>query len=110
MSIFDKREQAAEGLFAREEELNFRARARRNSLLGAWAAEKLGLTGSEAATYAQGLVVADVEDTGDHDVFRKLRRDFDIAAVQISDHQLRRTIEEFMTRAAAEAKAERARS
>ena len=71
MTTFDKREEGFERKFALDEEMRFRANARRNKLLGQWAAEKLGLTGSEAEAYVKSVVAADFEEAGDEDVFRK---------------------------------------
>lgn len=96
MSSFDKREEGFEKKFAHDEELRFKANARRNKLLGLWAAEKLGKAGSEAEAYAKTVVTADFEEAGDDDVFRKVRADFDAAGVQQSDHQIRRTMDELM--------------
>ena len=96
MSSFDKREEGFEKKFALDEELRFKANARRNKLLGLWAAEKLGKSGDEAEVYAKSVVVADFEEAGDDDVFRKVRKDFDAAGVQQSDHQIRRTMDELM--------------
>ena len=70
MTSFDKREEAFEQQFAHDEELRFKATARRNKLLGQWAAEKLGLSGAEAESYAKSVVMADFEEAGDHDVLR----------------------------------------
>ena len=105
MTNFDKREEAFENQFAHDEALKFKAIARRNKLLGLWAAEKLALTGAEAETYANALVVADLESTGDHDVFGKLRQDFDAKGVNLSDHQIRRTIDELTAQAVSAIKA-----
>jgi len=105
MTTFDKREQGFEKQFARNEELKFKATARRNRLLGLWAAEKLALTGAEGDAYAKEVVMADFEEAGEHDVFRKIRRDFDAKGVTQSDHQIRRTIDELMAKAIAEIKA-----
>jgi hypothetical protein len=105
MTNFDKREEGFEKQFAHDEELKFKATARRNKLLGLWAAEKLALTGAEAEAYANALVVADLESTGDHDVFTTLRKDFDAKGVNLSDHQIRRTIDEFTAQAVKEIKA-----
>src|SRR6516164_4407438 len=77
MTTFDKREEGFEKKFAHDEELRFKATARRNKLIGLWAAEKLGLTGADAENYAKSVVIADFEEQGDHDVVRKIRRDFD---------------------------------
>ncbi|MCB1479330.1 MAG: DUF1476 domain-containing protein, partial [Rhodobiaceae bacterium] len=74
----------------------FKAMARRNRLLGEWAAEKLGLSGDEAAAYAKTVVMADFEEPGDEDVFRKVRADFDAKNVDQSDHQIRRTMDELL--------------
>lgn len=105
MTTFDKREEGFEKKFAHEEELQFKAGARRNKLLGLWAAEKMGLAGAEAEAYAKSVVVADFEEAGDDDVFRKIRGDFDAKKVDQSDHQIRRTMDELMAKAIAELKA-----
>ena len=104
MTSFDKREEAFEQQFAHDEELRFKATARRNKLLGQWAAEKLGLSGAEAETYAKSVVMADFEEAGDHDVLRKIRKDFDAKGIAQSDHQIRRTMDELMAKAVAEIK------
>ena len=105
MTTFDKRQEGFEKKFAHDEELQFKAGARRNKLLGLWAAEKLGLSGAEAEAYAKTVVVADFEEAGDDDVVRKIRADFDAKAVAQSDHQIRRTMEELMETAIAQIKA-----
>jgi len=99
MTTFDKREEAFEKKFAHDEELRFKASARRDKLLGLWAAEKLGLTGDKATEYAASVVVADLEEAGDEDVFRKIRADFDAAGVAQSDHQIRRAMDELLAEA-----------
>ncbi|WP_346894700.1 DUF1476 domain-containing protein [uncultured Roseibium sp.] len=99
MSTFDKREEGFESKFAHDEELRFKASARRNKLLGLWAAEALGLEGDKAQEYAKEVVRADFEEPGDEDVFRKIRADFDAANVDQSDHQIRRTMDELMQKA-----------
>jgi hypothetical protein len=104
MTTFDKREEGFEKQFAHDEELRFKANARRNKLLGQWAAGKLGLSGDEAAAYAKEVVMSDFEEAGDHDVFKKVRKDFDAKGVAQSDHQIRRTMDELMERAIAEIK------
>ena len=101
MSIKDRKD-AFENKFAHDEELKFKAEARRNKLLGLWAADKLGKTGDDADTYAQEVIVADFQEPGDEDVFRKIRADFDAAGVEQSDHQIRRTMDELMVQAAEE--------
>ena len=105
MTTFDKREEGFEKKFALDEEQKFRAMARRNKLLGLWAAEKMGLTGADAEAYAKQVVMADVEEAGDHDVFRKVRGDFDAKKVAQSDHQIRRTMDELMQTAVDQIKA-----
>ncbi len=104
MTTFDKREDGFEKKFAHDEELKFKASARRNKLLGQWAAEKLGLTGAEVDAYAKEVIAADFEEAGDEDVFRKLRKDFDAKGVNQSDHQIRRTMQELMEKAVAQIK------
>ena len=105
MSTFDKRQDGFEKKFAHDEELQFKAGARRNKLLGLWAAEKMGLSGDDAAAYAKSVVVADFEEAGDEDVFRKIRGDFDAKKIEQSDHQIRRTMAELMTTAIEQIKA-----
>jgi hypothetical protein len=105
MSTFDKREEGFEKQFAHDEELKFKATSRRNKLLGLWAAEKLGLSGAEAEAYAKSVVLADFEEGGDHDVFRKIRQDFDAKGVAQSDHQIRRTMDELLAKAVVDIKA-----
>ena len=107
MSSFDKRGDSFEKKFAHDEELRFKAMARRNKLLGMWAAEKLGKTGADADAYARTVVAADFEEAGDEDVFRKVRKDFDDQNVAQSDHQIRRTMEELLVQAATEIQAGR---
>ncbi len=104
MTTFDKREEGFEKKFAHDEELRFKATARRNKLLGQWAAEKLGLAGADAEAYAKTVVMADFEEAGDNDVFRKLRTDFDAKGVAVSDHQIRRTMDELLEQAIAQIK------
>ena len=102
MTTFDKREEAFEQQFAHDEELKFKATARRNKMLGLWAAEKLGLTGADADSYALSVVMADLEAGSDHDVTRKIRKDFDAKGVVQSDHQINRTMTELMAKAVAD--------
>jgi len=96
MSGFEDRKKGQEAKFAYDAELRFKAEARRNKLLGLWAAEKLGKTGDAAAEYARSVVAADFEESGEEDVFRKIRADFDAASVDQSDHQIRRNMAELM--------------
>ena len=106
MTSFDKREEGFERKFAHDEELRFKATARRNKLLGRWAAEKLGLTGPEAEAYAKEVIKADLAEAGDEDVFRKIRSDFDAKGVALSDHQIRRTMSDLLAKAVEQIKSE----
>jgi len=99
MSGIDDRGRAFEEKYAHDEGLRFKAEARRNKLLGLWAAEKLGKSGEAADAYAKEVIRSDFEEPGDHDVFRKIRSDFDKAGVEQSDHQIRRTMDELMVTA-----------
>lgn len=99
MTTFDKREEGFEQQFAHDEELRFKATARRNKLLGLWAAEKLGLTGAEADSYALSLVMAAFEDKDSPGVMQKIRTDFDAKGVAQSDHQISRHADELMAQA-----------
>ena len=96
MSNMNDREKGFENKFAHDAELKFKAEARRNKLLGLWAAELMGKTGDDADAYAKTVVLADFEEAGDEDVFRKIRGDFDAAGVEQSDHQIRRQMLEFL--------------
>lgn len=99
MANMDDRKNAFENKFAHDEEMKFKAMARRNRLLGLWVAEKLGKSGDDADAYAKEVVKADFEEAGDEDVFRKVRADLDAAGVALSDHQIRRTMEELLSEA-----------
>jgi hypothetical protein len=105
MTTFDKREEGFEKKYALDEEQRFKANARRNKLLGLWAAEKLGLSGSAAEAYAKEVVVADFEEAGDDDVFRKVRKDFDAKGVAQSDQDLRKMMVDLMGHAIEQVKA-----
>ena len=103
-TTFDKREEGFENQFAHDEAVKFRATARRNSLVGLWAADKLGLVGAEAQAYARALVISGVDGTEELDVFGRIRRDFDAKGIRLSDHQIRRTMEQLMAIAMADIK------
>jgi len=107
MTTFDKREEAFEQQFAHDEELKFKATARRNKLLGLWAAEKLGLRGADADSYALSIVMAEFEQGSDRDVIAKIRKDFDARGVAQSDHQIERTMSELMAQAVGDIQAGR---
>lgn len=108
MAQFEDRERAFEAKFALDDEMAFRAMARRDKLLGLWAAEKLGLHGDEAEQYARTVVAANLEEAGEDDVFRKLRRDFDAKGVALSDHRIRREMTELLDVARQQVRAEKA--
>jgi len=105
MTTFDKREEGFEQQFAHDEELRFKATARRNKLIGLWAAEKLGLAGHEADSYALSVVMSAIEGAGERDILQKIRRDFDAKGVQQSEHQINRVANELMAKAVADIKA-----
>jgi hypothetical protein len=104
-TTFDKREDGFEKKFAHDEELRFKASARRNKLLGMWAAEKMGLAGAPAEAYAKEVVLSDFEETGDHDVFKKIRKDLDGKKVAVSDQDIKAAMDELMAQAIAQIKA-----
>lgn len=93
MTSFQDRERAEEAKFARDEEMLFRIHARRNRLLGAWAAERMGLSPVEAESYAKGVVQADFEEAGDEDVIRKLLGDLIAAGVDASESEVRTALD-----------------
>jgi hypothetical protein len=93
MTSFEDRERAFEAKFARDEELQFRITARRNKLLGLWAAERMGLTAEETDAYAKSVVQADFEEAGDEDVIRKLLGDLTTAGVEIDDSRIRAALD-----------------
>jgi hypothetical protein len=99
MTTFDDRERSFEAMFARDEELAFRVTARRNRLLGAWAAEKMKLTPEEADAYAKAVVHAEFEEAGDEDVVRKLIGDLIAAGVDTDEAQVRAALDEKMVEA-----------
>jgi len=93
MTTFDDRERAFEAKFAMDEEMAFRITARRNRLLGQWAAAKLGLTPEETDAYAKAVVQADFEESGDEDVIRKLVGDLTAAGIDVEEAEVRQAIE-----------------
>jgi hypothetical protein len=102
MSNFDERKSAEESNYVRNEELDFKVVARRNKLLGAWAAGLMGIEGEEAEAYAKSIVMADFEEAGDDDVFRKVKGDLDAKGVEVSEHQVRREMESLLETARAQ--------
>lgn len=89
MTDFKDRERAEEAHFAHDEEMSFRIHARRNRLLGQWAAERMGLSVAEAESYAKSVVQADFEEAGDEDVVRKLLGDLTAAGVETNEAEIR---------------------
>ena len=107
MTLFNEREDAFEKQFAHDEELRFKATARRNKLLGLWAAERLGKAGDEAEAYARSVVLADFEEAGDADVLRKVRQDLEGAGKSPGDAELQAKLGELTARAIEDIKASR---
>ena len=105
MTTFDKREEGFEKKFAHDEELRFRATARRNKLLGLWIAQKLGMSGADADAYAKEVVQSDFEEAGDDDVFRKVRKDLDAKGVSASDQEIKTQMVELMAQAVSQIEA-----
>jgi hypothetical protein len=99
MSQFDDRERGQEKKFQLDQELEFKAQARRAKLVGLWAAGLMGLADEAAADYAKSVVVADLEEAGVEDLFRKIRADLDMHSVQLSDHQIRAKMDEALAEA-----------
>ncbi len=99
MAQFDDRKKAFENKFAHDEELKFRANAKRNKLLGLWAAELMGLTGNEAANYAKEVIKADLIEPGEEDVYRKVKGDLDASGLDISEHRVRNAMSGLMDKA-----------
>ena len=102
MSQFDERKSAEESNYVRNEELDFKVVARRNKLLGMWAAGLMGLEGDAAPDYAKSVVVADFEEAGEDDVFRKVKSDLQAKGLDTSDHQIRREMETLLETARAQ--------
>jgi len=102
MSAFDDRKKAAENKLAHDEELKFKVSARRNKLLGLWAAEQMGIKGEAADKYAKEVVAADFDEAGDEDVYRKIAGDLKKKGVDMSEHRIRRQMEELLAQAAKE--------
>lgn len=89
MSTFEDRQKGFEAKFAHDSEMQFKAEARRNKLLGLWVADKMGLSGDDAEAYAKEVVASDFEEAGDEDVFRKVSGDLSAKAIDVSEKDLR---------------------
>ena len=105
MSSLDKREEGFEKKFALDEEQKFKAEARRNRLLGLWAAEKLGMAGDAATAYAKEVVASDFEEAGDGDVLRKVLGDLTAKGISMTEPELRAKMDELMAAAIMQVKA-----
>ncbi|MFN3232468.1 MAG: DUF1476 domain-containing protein [Alphaproteobacteria bacterium] len=99
MNQFSDREKAFESKFAHDEELQFKVGARRNKLLGLWAAEIMGLSDDDAAEYAKEVVKADFEEAGHEDVYRKVKGDLDAKHLDISEHRVRKAMDDLLAEA-----------
>lgn len=96
MSQFDKREKGFEEKHRRDQEMNFKVQARRNKLLGLWAADKLGLTEAEGEAYAKEVVKSDFDEPGDDDVLRKVHGDLEGKGLDISEHMVRKEMDRLL--------------
>jgi hypothetical protein len=106
MTTFDERERSYEKKFAMDQELKFKAEARRNKLLGEWAAAKLGLSGAAVEDYIKAVRKADLVSKGDDDVFQKVKKDLDDKGVNVSGAELRKAMDEFLARVVAQIEGE----
>ena len=107
MAQFDDRRDSFEKKFAHDEELRFKATARRNKLLGHWVASRLGKSGAEADEYAKSVVMADFEEAGDGDVIRKVKTDLESGGQSTSDSEIKTKLDELMSQAITEIQAGR---
>lgn len=96
MTTFDERESSFEAKFKHDKELQFKVNARRNKLLGLWAANLLGIHGADAESYAREVVKSDFATPGDHDVLHKVLGDFTAKKVEMSEHRLRKQMDDLM--------------
>jgi hypothetical protein len=99
MTQFDNREKAFERKFAMDAEIAFKANARRNKLLGLWAAELMGLDADTAQVYAVDVIKSDLEEPGEEDVYRKVMGDLEGKGVEVSEHRLRREMADLLEEA-----------
>jgi hypothetical protein len=103
----DDREKGFERKFAFDEELRFKATARRNKLFGLWVAEKLGKIGADAEAYAKSVVIADLAEAGDQDIIRKVRADLAGAGMELSEGELKVRLIDLMAEAVGQVEASR---
>jgi hypothetical protein len=102
MTTFDDREKGFEKKFAHDQDLKFRAESRRNKLLAEWAAGKLGIVGAALPDYVRAVLKAELEEKGDQDVFRKIRKDFDDSGVAVPDAEIRAVMGDLLAKAVAD--------
>ncbi len=96
MTTFNEREKAFEDKYKHDQELQFKVEVRRNKLLGLWVAEMLGLSGADAEAYAKEVVAADFEEPGDADLIRKIQGDTQPKNIDLSEHRLRKKMDELV--------------
>jgi hypothetical protein len=96
MAEFDDRKRAQEKKYELDQEAEFKAQARRAKLVGLWAAGQMGMSGDDAAAYAKTVVIADLEEAGEDDLFRKIRADLDAKGVAQSDHQIKQRMADLL--------------
>ncbi|MFP6742753.1 MAG: DUF1476 domain-containing protein [Alphaproteobacteria bacterium] len=106
MSGFNKRKTEAEDRFKHDQDLEFKANARRNKLLGLWAAELMGMSSDDAVAYAKEVVVSDFDRPGDDDVREKVENDFVAKGLEVSDHRVRKEMDRLLEEARAQVRAE----
>lgn len=99
MTTFDEREKAFENKYKHDQDLHFKVEVRRNKLLGLWVAELLGLSGADAEAYAKEVISADFEEPGDADLVRKIMADLGTKNVEMSEHRLRKRMDELLAQA-----------
>jgi hypothetical protein len=108
MTTFDERQKGFEKKFAMDQDLKFRAESRRNKMMAEWAAAKLGITGAALDDYVKAVRKADLEEKGDDDVFRKIRKDLDAQSIAVTDNEIRETMFRFLEAAVTQIQGESA--
>ena len=99
MNKFDEREKSFEKKYAKDEELKFKIEARSNKYLGEWVSFKLGINEAEKQNYIQEIIKADMEEAGQEDVFRKIKKDFQTASISVEESEIRNEMEKALSRA-----------
>ena len=99
MNKFDEREKGFEKKFAKDQELQFKVAAKSNKYLGEWASSKLGKNDTEKQNYIQEIIKADMEEAGQEDVFRKIKKDFQTASISVEEKEIRNQMEQALSRA-----------